>query len=296
MEDRRQVAILVVVVLVTLVAIGVTWWASKSSGKSGGLSASQRFTARPGTSRPNAVALTSDKRPGGVDDVELGGAPTGGEDAPDIRSLSRQDGPDARASAERLVREALEEADAEDGIQMLEDALRRGLCLEEAWRLHLALALLYGRLSPPGGERALQAYAAARAAAATAEARQRIALEEAQAFVAMGKREDAWACVETAIAQGPAGEPFSPEAAVLLVRMGDLLQETGNSSGAERAYQQALDRGLAQRGAAETLVEPLRLAATRLTLLLRGAGRHEEADALGRRLQMRFRASAAAGE
>lgn len=285
-------------ILVTLTAIGVTWWMGQSSGKSGGgLSAKQRFTARPGTTRPNAMALTSDKRPGGVDSIDPGDKPSGEKDAPGIRSLSRQDGPSETATVERLVREAIEEAEPEDAIKMLEDALERGLNPDAAWRIHLALGTLYGRLTPPDEENAARAFAAARAAADTTAARQQIALDEASALVDAGQREEAWTVLATALAQTPsAGEEVSPEVTLLTVRMGDVLQETGNAAGAERAYRQALDRALEKRGdTTEAFTEALRLAATRLTLLLRGAGRHEEADALGRQVQARFRAASSSG-
>ncbi|HNT89323.1 MAG TPA: hypothetical protein PKL84_15785, partial [Candidatus Hydrogenedentes bacterium] len=105
---------LIVVIALTLGAIGVTWWLAQSTGQQGGLAATQRFTARPGTTREKAVALTSSKRPSGVDEFTTEPVFLGKNAPPRVRSLSQEDGPEETATVERLVREALEEARPRD--------------------------------------------------------------------------------------------------------------------------------------------------------------------------------------
>ncbi|HNR31161.1 MAG TPA: hypothetical protein PKI11_09745 [Candidatus Hydrogenedentes bacterium] len=288
---------LIVVIALTLGAIGVTWWLAQSTGQQGGLAATQRFTARPGTTREKAVALTSSKRPSGVDEFTTDPASLGKNAPPRVRSLSQEDGPEETATVERLVREALEEARPRDGIRKLEELLQEALYPDAAWRLHLGLAALYGRLEPPETDAAARAFAAARAAARATETQWQIGMEEAAALARAGRSDTARACLESALDQMPPRDAsLAPGALHLIVRMGDMLAESGHAGAAERAYEQAVDRALIARdGAAEDLADALRLAATRLTLALRAAGRHEDADALGRRVELRLRALARAG-
>ncbi len=301
--DRRQTLIVVGLMVLVAVAIvaAVYYVQSMERSSSSGIGATGRFTAKSGTSRENAVALTSSKREHdaaartGTMGTRGGGSPGTGvagveplrplndstRDKPlQVRSLSGGDDEELSAN-ERAVREALNSLDPARAIEKLEAVAAEGS--GDMAPVHRALGELYGRLDPPDLARAQAAFARARALALTHEDRHAAVLAEVEMLILQGREDLARVELDTALA----GEDLNTVSGVKLgVLHGQLQERAGDLAGAEAAYKAAFDRAIRMDPAIAE--EGLRLAALRLAQTYHAQTRHTEAEAVAHAMQRRL--------
>lgn len=290
-EERQQYAIALFVLVTLVVTIGVAMLLGGRQ-KGQGLQSSQRFTAKPGTMRENAVALSSSKRqtdeqPGGAS-----GAPSGnGGDASGaqqevpaeeqkplrVRSLSPEEAA-AESPEEQSIREALNDLSPERGIEKLEALLETELNDDDRARVHAAIAKLCGQLDTPDMARQDQALQLAQAFASSPDAVLDTARTHAEILAQRGDYPGAMSRIRAARdGMGAA----SAERATLGVLLGGLLETQGDASAAEDAYAAAFkDAREAGSQDGEGREEVLRQAGMRLSRMFRASGRGAEADNL----------------
>lgn len=297
MEDRRQTVILILVMVFFLIGIVVAYMLSDPAAKGGGgLRADQRFKAKPGTTRENAVALVSSKRPAGVDDFSGSGGGSPSKDPVDMRSLSPEE-PQESAPAEdpeeaRLIESALNTQAPEEGIKVLDAALELARTPEAQSRLNLALGELHLKCEPPDPEAAAACFEKAFQQPGTPGARNHAALRAAETLRRAGLPELALQQLQRAIEAAPDTLPVDAVELTLRIAYGDLLALNGDTTATEQAYAKAVERGV--RGPATldaSTIESLRLAGIRLSQLYRSQQRHDDAEAVAQQVQSRLRAT-----
>lgn len=297
MEERRQLIVVILVVVFFLIGIAVAYMLSNPSAKKGGgLRADQRFKARPGTTRENAVALVSNKRPAGVDDFSGGGSGPLSTDPVDVRSLSpeapQEDAPAEDPEQERQIQAALTAQPLESGIKTLQDAIDAAQTSEAQSRLNLALAELHLKRSPPDPEAAATCLEKAFQQAGTPGARNYAALRAAEMLRRAGRVDLALQQLQRAIEAASDTVPVDAAELRLRITYGDLLALEGDSSATEQAYAKAIERSV--RGPINldaTTIEALRLAGIRLSQLYRSQQRHADAEAVAQRVQSWLRSA-----
>ena len=292
MEDRRQLIIVAVVAMFFLGGILVAYVMSDSGGK-GGLRADQRFKARPGTTRENAMVLMSNKRPAGVDKPS---ASTGGGSSNstlDVRSFSStppSNPQDTTEDTQRTATNALAMANPAEGVAALESALQTQRAPQDQARLYATLAELHTRRDPPATDEAVACLKKAAELAPTPETRMDIAAQAATLLRGLGQTGMAEETVRDTLAAVPADAKSTAPELKLRVTLGDLLAARGDLAGAEQAYAQAVGRGLETLSAdGPEALDALRIAGIRLSQLYRNQQRHEEAEAVAQRIQARLR-------
>lgn len=296
--SRRQTLAVIVGFFAFLWGAGLTLYfgADMGAGRVATAKAPQRFTAREGTTREKALALVSSARDAGVDEFERldREAARGTEDSPtalDARSISKPQSTFQRDMAQAILDRAAAEETPETRAEALENALgapadasvepvaRAGQLAGQtlgAARRHEEDLALYRRALEGAGDAETKLDAAQRAAAL---ARQLGRLDEARAVLSE-------TLDETMLERRAA--PPGERALGALILLGDIARESGEDALAERAYAEAVDTGLRQEWIEAGTGEAFRLAAMRLTRLLRELGRHEEATLIGRRVQGRL--------
>lgn len=278
--EKNPGVIIFVLVAVVLVAILGAAWLSSGKGGSSGLSPSARFTAKPGTTRQNAVMLSSSKRAKMEPTATAG---TGGAPLP-VRSLTPEE--ERIGSPESKVTEAVTSAlnawNAELGLEKLTALLEEGLTAEERAEVLAAMGVLHGQKTPPDHEGAERCFSQALQQELSPAMRGRIVGQHAQALMAQGRMDDAHARVKAARDQYPPGEAGLQ----LDLLFASLEEQRGNRTGAEQIYAAALEKALTS---AETLDrqtdDMLRMAALRLTRIYKDSDRSAEASTLTRRFQ-----------
>lgn len=274
----------IVIVLVTIVirSGGGIDPATFDSGK--------RFKAKPGTTRENAMILTSDKRKSTEgpeaaiarrsEEREDGGPPV-------IKSLSKpKDGPRSGPANDR-AQAALNSFSPEAGLRQLEEALALPHGAEQAALLHEAQGQLYAQLDPPDYDKSRAAFVQAIEKAEDPALEEEILYKSVQALMQEGQEEEAGQILaERLTAHPPAGETGYK----LQLLQGQLYERAGRGEAAEDAYQAVLN-------AAQTMppsldrseaIDLVRLAGLRLTNLYRKHDRQQAADGLSRDLKVKL--------
>ena len=284
----KNAIIVLSLLLGSFVILGLVVYLRQSGLAAGTFDKGQRFTAKPGTTRENAMILTSNKRPstpepGGA--IARSGDEAEGGDPLQIKSLSPSE-PDARRSgpAGDTAREALNSFSTEAGLQKLDAALALPNTPEQSALLHEAKGQLLAQLDPPDYDASLAHFDQAAAAAGDAELRAEIVHKTAQMLMQAGRDGEAAARVDAQLAAEP---PQGPTGYKLRIIRGQLLERTGRLEEAESTYQavlaavQSMPEHL-DPDAARTLA---RLAGLRLTGMYRKHDRQQAADALSAELK-----------
>jgi len=251
----------------------------------------QRFTAKPGTTRENAVALTSNKRPDTAVPAESSAWNAGAteDDSPlTVKSLSTpSEKPRSGPAHDRAV-EALNSASPETGLRLLNSALALPHDSGQAALLYEAMGQLYAQSDPPDFDRAASAFEAALARAEDPDLAQEIRLKSAQVLMQGGLDEQALAQLD--------GDP-EPEALStgtqfrLHLLRGQLEERAGRAAEAEQIYRDVLEAalalpdGLSRDGA----LDMARLAGLRLSGLYRAQDQAGNAETLARELKRQLK-------
>lgn len=291
-EDRQQFAIALFVLVTLVVTIGVAMLLGGRQ-KGQGLQSSQRFAAKPGTMRENAVALSSskrqtDERSGGASGAPAGSggdasaaqppeAPTEEQKPLRVRSLSPEE-EEAESPEEQSIREALNDLSPERGIEKLEALLDTELSDDDRARVHAAIAKLCGQLDTPDVARQDQSLQLAQAFASSPDAVLDTARTHAEI---LAQRGDYTGAMDRIRAARDGLGAASAERATLGVLLGGLLETHGDGSAAEDAYAAAFkDARETDAQNADGREEALRQAGMRLSRMYRASGRGAEADNL----------------
>lgn len=251
----------------------------------------QRFTAKPGTTRENAILLTSSKRPttadpeGGIaqraEDRESGGPL-------DVKSLSGPDDDPVRGGpAGETARAALNSLSAEAGLAMIEQALAEPATPDQQAILLEAQGQLYAQLAEPDYARAMESLDRAASLAPEPVLAGEIKVTAAQVLVQAGRDVEARDRLADLLDSQP---PMGAAALKLQLLLGQVQERTGDLAAAERTFNDVLGavRGQAGDMDAESAEALVRLAALRLTALYRKQDRGAEAEALTNDLKRRL--------
>lgn len=281
MNRPQQILIVLAVSLGAFGLIGlVTWFSGQETSETvTGLDPTQRFTAKPGTTREKPLVLTSENRPStddfGADTVseyDQEGASTGDDKERRImvRSLSKPN--EDLNETDKSIRSAMNKLDPAAGMAALDEALAQMGDTPDNYKLHAAKARLASYLAPPDWTQAQAALDAARTNAPLGEARQMVALLSAQLALEAGNPDIARKHVE----EGLAENVESPTEVELLAQAASL-EETREAYDAARArWEQAWAKGQTLAPEDQREIEgPLRAIALRLAQRLRDDGEEE---------------------
>lgn len=280
MENNQGTIVVVMVVAVLLSILGAAWLSSNKSGSTG-MSPTARFTAKPGTTRKNAVMLSSSKRP----KMEAAPAATDGQAPLPVRSLTPEE--ERIGSPSSPVTEAVSSAlnawNAELGLENLR-ALLDDASLTDAERAEVlaAMGVLNGQKDPPDYEASERCFSDALQRELPPALRARIVGQSAQSLMAQGRFEDAYARVKAA------REAYPPGAAGLQLDLlfATLEEQRGHSDAAEQIYAAALEQAMTTPDKLDHQTDDLlRMAALRLTRIYKDSNRSTEANTLTRRFK-----------
>lgn len=283
---NKQVWMAVLIVVLSIALMAATAYLERSRrGFRSPLSPEKRFTARPGTTRPHAVMLSSNKRPSQASEIRET-ATSEAQDAPartlPLKSLSVSSPEESSSPKERRIEEALDMLSPEAGLDRLRAALAEDPPPDEAALIQAAMGLLFARLDPPDYAQAEEAFAKAASCAKTPECRQRVLVQEVRVLLQSGAMDRAREKIAPLLEQ-------EAVITVSILRLGLMLGQLDESAGAiddaAGVYQRMLDLALAARLGADSESEDLlRLMALHLARLYRELDRDAEADALADRI------------
>lgn len=253
----------------------------------------QRFKAKPGTTRKNAIALTSSSRKEteGPEAAIARKASEMEDDSPlTVKSLSssKSNDPNRSGPAHDRAQQALNGVSPEAGIRSLTTALTMPHDPQQAAFIHEAMGQLYAQLDPPDYEKAAAAFAEARALTSDLELEQSVLLKSVQVLMQGGMNDEARAALE----EGFDAENLSSETQFRLqVLRGQLEERAGRGEEAEAIYHSVLEGTLALPDALEkeVAIALARGAALHLTRLYRDYDRDQAAETLAKDLKRRFK-------
>ncbi|MCF6286687.1 MAG: soluble NSF attachment family protein [Candidatus Hydrogenedentes bacterium] len=284
------IAVAVIVALVLMVAAASYF--GGSTARKGGFDKGQRFKAKPGTTRKNAMLLTSNKRTS-TDDPKAAIARRGDEQEDDspltIKSLSKPSDEKRAQPARDRAMKALNSASPETGLRSLDAALALPHDRLQGAYLYEAMGQLYAQLDPPDYEKAMAAFEEARAMADDVEMAQNILLKSVQVLMQGGLDDEARAQLEA----GSGDEALSTETQFRLhLLWGQLEERAGKAVEAERMYRKVLDGALALPESLERKMALglARSAGLRLTRLYRANDRDGAAKSLTLDLKKQLKA------
>jgi tetratricopeptide (TPR) repeat protein len=287
--SQQQWTVIIVLVVALFVAVGVAAVLGSETKGPAGLTSGKRFTAKAGTSRENAVVLSSRNR-GFMSGGNAAGTGSGSQ-APEaaapppppadtkplrVRSISGVEDDADLTDTERAIREAENALSPRDGLEKLQATLEEATTDDERAAVYAAMAGLAAELDPPDYALADQHYDMARTYARTPKAAARTARAESNALLLRGEWGRARHCVEQALGAGNA-DPL--DTAALQNTLGLIAEHEGNAESARAAYGAAFD---AARSASDTGKERellLRHAGLMLARSHRAAGNTEAATA-----------------
>lgn len=278
--ERNQGVVILLLVLLVLFSVVLAWYLANREAGAGIGGATPRFTAKPGTTREGAVALSTAKRaPGRADNAD--NAPPGR--AVRVRSLTPE-APRVAADESRVtpgVREALNAWRPEIGLEKLEAMLENpALADTERAEILAAMGVLAGQLEPPDFERAARCFSQALQCDLPPAQRARIAFEDAQSLIRQGRDEEARDRLRAERERQPPGV----RALQLDLLHATLEERRGDAATAERIYAAAIEQAMAAPDQIDAQTEDmLRMAALRLNRIYRDAGRDGDAATLTRR-------------
>lgn len=250
----------------------------------------QRFTAKPGTTRENAMILTSDKRAKTEDPknaIARRADKLEDSDPLEIKSLSKpKEGPRSGLANDR-AQAALNSYSPEAGLQQLEAALALPHDREDAALLHEAQGQLYAQLDPPDYAQSQAAFEQAVEKADDQDLKEEILYKSVQALMQAGLDEEAGAAAAAQLAERP---PSGETGYKLQLLQGQLFERAGKIEAAEDAYQEVLHAvgELPPALGKDAALSLVRLAGLRLTALYRKQDRSQTADELSRNLRLRL--------
>ncbi len=253
----------------------------------------QRFKAKPGTTRKNAIALTSSarKETKGPEAAIARKASEMEDDSPlTVKSLSSSASKDPNRSgpAHDRAQQALNGVSPEAGIRSLTSALSLPHDPQQAAYIHEAMGQLYVQLDPPDYDKAAEAFAEARALSSDPEMEQSVLLKSVQVLMQGGRNDEA----RQALEEGFDAEQLSSETQFRLqVLRGQLEERAGRGAEAEALYYSVLDGTLELPESLEkdVAIALARGAALHLTRLYRDYDRDQAAEALAKDLKRRFK-------
>ncbi len=290
--DRQQIALLIAFSVVFMAALGGAYWYASNQAQTPTAAAGERgfrFEARPGTTREQAVALSTNKRDAPTMAPRSGAAEGRGDsrDPLRVRSLSAPE-TEAASQAEAVARAARNLLSPRDGIARVQAALASARAPEDVAALYETLAQLYAELDEREAVR--ETWAAAREQLGEAW-HARLALAEARTLLQWGEPVRALALVDEGLAQH--GGPPSGVLGLHALR-GQLLEQQGRIDEAIAAYNAALSA--AETGRTTGAPNAVRHAAMQLARIHRHYGRDAEAAAAAQRYRDWHRAQPAAAE
>jgi len=265
-----------------LVATAVAYF-GQSPLEKGSFDKGQRFTADPGTTRENAMILTSANRATTADPKDAIARQADhiedDSDPLEIKSLSSKN-IDARSGpANDVAESARNNISPEAGLRQIDAALALPHNQEQAALLHEARGELYTQLDTPDFAQAHAAFEKALEMTNDPELEEEIRYKAVQTFIQAGQDTEA---LELATAQLSDHPPDSRSGYKLQLLKGQLEERAGRIAEAEQDYRAVLE-------AMETTPENLddeealslaRLSALRLTQLYRHAGRDDDVEAV----------------
>lgn len=279
--NRQQVFIVLAITLSAFGLVGLVAWFSgqQAAETTTGLDPTQRFTAKPGTTREKPLVLTSENRPStgdfapeNLDRYDEDNAGTDQDRRIMVRSLSapRED----LSETDKSIRSAMNKLDAAAGMAELDAALAEMGDTPDRYKLHAAKARLASYLEPPDWAQAQATLDKARTAAPLGEARQEVALLSAQLALEAGNPDIARKHVE----EGLAENVESPVEVELLAQAASLDEIREAYDEARTRWEQAWAKGQALAPDAQQRIEgPLRAIALRLAQRLRDDGQEDQA-------------------
>jgi tetratricopeptide (TPR) repeat protein len=280
--DRRQKLILAVAILTFLGAmLGAAYLSNERSGPK--IDTTQRFTAKPGTTRENAVALSSSKRPSTESSTPVASATTEGE-LP-VRSLSGTLELVPEPAAE-LADQALNLATPAQGLALIEEALAGDPSANSRVILETARAVLLSQLGDEKWPNAQAAFERAAAASPDSPALARVIEKHAQILIQRNELDAAEDLLNQTLARAEQDPQSSLRLTVLLGSVHELKHQPELAT---VAYEKVVEDLLLE---SETWnlqrADLARLASLRLARLYRDAGAEQEARKLARRVQARL--------
>jgi tetratricopeptide (TPR) repeat protein len=281
--DRKQKFILIGMIMFVLSAMGVAlYFSGADSGLREKLHTPKRFTAKPGTDRENAVALSSSKRPA---QAPTGPPSNSGEPPIPVKSLSPPE--EKLTPEEELIREALNGLDTQAGIEKIDAQLALPQSPEDAAQLHSARAQLALEMRPPDYVAAEAHFARALELAATGGLRYAILAREAEMWL---MRDEPGAASEKLGAALEVPAALSVERMRLRALLAQALEKVGRVEAAEEEFGRLLAEALSYSDESTPEIDDLmRLAGLRLARIYRDAEREDDAAALESRIGERVR-------
>jgi len=287
--NRQQTLLVVLATIGVFLVIGfVAWLAGRTSTEAvTGLDPTQRFTAKPGTTREKALVLTSENRPstGDFSDIPLEEPEEAAEVERQMMVRSLSPPSEDLSPVDLRIRQAMNNLDPAQGIAQIDAALAELQGDKDLPALHLAKARLAAYLEPPDWALAQAALDLARSQVDHGTARQEVALLSAQLAVEAGNPGIAMKHIEEGLAERTEG-PMEVE---LLGLAGQLEKWRGNEAQAQERWEEAFAKGKAlSLNQRKTIEGPLRAIALRLAQGYREAGEESSWDQIQADIQIIF--------
>lgn len=294
--DRRNLQILLGFLAALILTTGLmVYFGGGGPLEKGEFDKGQRFTAKPGTTRENAMILTSANRAStkepqsaaarAAEEVE------NSDDPLEVKSLSgpRRAERDGQASA--TARSALGSFTPEAGLRKLDEALALPQTPEQSALLHEARGQLLAQLDPPDYDGAQAAFEEALALAPDPRLDEEIAHEAVQVLIRAERGEEALKVAREQLAAHP---PDGEAGYKLQLLQGQLLEQAGDFAGAEAAWRGVLQamEPVPESLDDETALSLSRVATMRLTQMFRAQDRLEDLESVTATLKKQVARSA----
>lgn len=289
--DRKQATLLIGAVLFFVVSLTVAALVGQQRAQSGAAGTAKRFVAKSGTTRENARFLRSkraptENRPSGNGSGKQDRPGEWGEPDYDIASVTTEDPAELDATPEEAaVRSVMDQLESGAGLELVLAALRAAdPNIDECVAL-TRLGEAYGQFEPPKTEQAQQAFDQALAAATDPEQRAMILAAAAEQYLDAGAIDAARIRIESGLVGLETVTPAQLRLSVLLARSHEDREEMEQ---AKQLYAAAVDGALLlppDTATAPAVTDMLRLASARLAWIYHQEGRHEDAEALAKRVR-----------
>ena len=263
-----------------LIAVVVAYFGQPST-DSGSFDKGQRFTADPGTTRENAMLLTSEHRATTADPEDAIARQADhieeDDDPLEVKSLSRKNIEARSGPANEVAESARNNLSPEAGLRQIDAALALPHNQEQAALLHEVRGELYAQMDTPDFAQAQAAFEKALEMTTDAELEEEIRHKAVQILIQAGQDAEALELAETQLKERP---PASRSGYKLQLLKGQLEERAGRITEAEQEYRAVLE---AMGNMPETLDDEealslARLSALRLTQLYRHAGRDGDVE------------------
>tara|TARA_R110001592_G_scaffold265867_2_gene531457 strand:- start:58 stop:939 length:882 start_codon:yes stop_codon:yes gene_type:complete len=287
----KQTLVVVGSIVLLIVVSIVAAYFGRGAVKKGSFDKGQRLTAKPGTTRKNAIALTSNKRPSTADPSSsiVRRSDEQEDDSPlTVKSLSDPSKNTASGVVGDQISEAMHSGSPESGLSALSVAMQLPHDSEQGAYLHEAMGQLYAQLDPPDYEKAKESFEQARELAADKVFEQNVVLKSVQILMLADLDDDAREQLGTVLENGLTDETQFR----LRLLHGQLEERAGRAEEAEAIYQEVLGSALAEPDTLDrdSALALARLAGLRLNHLYRAHDRDEAAATLTEDLKRQLKA------